>query len=674
MKLMNIRKSIVTVGAVLMTVAVSAQMKLPTKTINGKKYYSYEVKKKETIYSIAQKLGVTKDEIVRYNPSVAEGFEKKQVLFFPVDVFGDGTHASYLNTPQGSDRKVALDQSETVVHKVLSGETLYGVSKLYNVSQEAILAANPGCDGSLRVGQELVIPQPNNSVGDNGDAKAQVIYHTVKPGETLYSLAKKYNTNIERIVADNPGVSPQRLVAGASVKIEPNTSQPVAIDAEVAQMYTHKAQKDETFASIAKKYGITEQQLKAANPQLSKVKNGKIVYVPVVSSEKLYYDQQKASIKDLEKNYSGRLDAMYDKAASFKKNGKTINIGVVLPFQLHKDNPPRQALLYTEFYKGFLLGVNEARTKTNKKINVLVYDTQHNLNRTDSILELDALKNMDFIVAPSEPQQLKRMNDFGKKNGVYVLNCFTVKNEDYINNPRVMQVNIPSTYMAGKVTEWFDQRFSGYSVIFLDDPECKDNDIFNDLKAHIEAKKYKTNTLTIIHELTAANLSKYMNPGTKYVFVPTSGNKNLLKKIVKALRQTKKDRVDCDFALFGYPEYSLYLRDFQDDMQAIDTYIYARFFNSRGFRYREVEKQYENWYGEEMLYTAPTMGLCGYDTANYLIGKMASSSRMEADRERYDGVQTDFKFQRVSNWGGFINNTVNIIHFTPNKEIIDTTR
>lgn len=670
---MNIKKAILAVVAVVVAMTASAQLKLPVKTINGKRYYSYEVKKKETIYSIAQKLGLTKEEILRYNPSVAEGFAKNQVLFFPVDVFADGTHGSYQDKPQASGKKVSLDKTETVRHRVTSGETLYGLSKLYNVSQEDILAANPGSDGALHVGETLVIPQANGNGQTQGETS--VLYHTIKQGETLYSLAKKYNTNIEKIIADNPGVSPQRFVAGTVIKIDANTSSPVEIEAEVARMYTYKAQKDETFATIAKKFGVTEQQLKMANPKLSKVKNGKIVYVPVMSNEKLYYDQQKASIKDLEKNYSSnKLDMIYDNVASFKKNGKTINIGMVLPFQLHKDNPPKQALLYIEFYKGFLLGVNEARTKTNKKINVLVYDTQHNLNRTDSILELDALKNMDFIIAPSEPQQLKRVNDFGKKNGVYVLNCFTVKNEDYISNPRVMQVNIPSAYMAGKVTEWFDQRFKDYSVIFLDDPESKDNDIFDDLKAHIEAKKYKTNTLTIIHELTATNLSKYMNPGTKYVFVPTSGSKNLLKKIVKALRQAKKDRVDCDFALFGYPEYSLYLRDFQDDMQAIDTYIYARFFNSRGFRYRKVERQYENWYGEEMLYTAPTMGLCGYDTANYLIDKMSSSSRMDADKERFDGVQTDFKFQRVSNWGGFINNTVNIIHFTPSKEIIDTTR
>ena len=228
--------------------------------------------------------------------------------------------------------------------------------------------------------------------------------------------------------------------------------------------------------------------------------------------------------------------------------------------------------------------------------------------------------------------------------------------------------------MVGNVAEWFDKQFNGYSVIFLDDPEETDNDIFSELRNHIENNGYNTNTLTIIHELAFSNLTKFMDPGTKYVFFPTSGSKALLGKVVKALKKAKSERFDCSIVLFGYPEYSLYLRDYQEDMMEIDTYIYTRFFNTRGFRYREIERRYNNWYKESMLYTAPTMGLLGFDVAHYLISKFAQNDQFTEDEKQFDGIQTNFKFRRVSNWGGFINNSVDIIHFAPDRTILDIAR
>ncbi len=58
---------------------------LPMLTVDGKKYYHYEVTSKETLYTICKKLGVTKDEVVKYNPKVADGLRAGTVLVFPVD-------------------------------------------------------------------------------------------------------------------------------------------------------------------------------------------------------------------------------------------------------------------------------------------------------------------------------------------------------------------------------------------------------------------------------------------------------------------------------------------------------------------------------------------------------------------------------------------------------------
>ena len=57
-------------------IALAAQLNLPVRTIGGEEYYYRQVKKKETIYGISKELGIKKDDIVKYNPSVAAGLQK----------------------------------------------------------------------------------------------------------------------------------------------------------------------------------------------------------------------------------------------------------------------------------------------------------------------------------------------------------------------------------------------------------------------------------------------------------------------------------------------------------------------------------------------------------------------------------------------------------------------
>ena len=67
---------------------LQARLPLPIRVIGGTKFYYHEVEKKETLYSIAHKLGITEADIAKYNPGVAQdGLKAGQYLFFPVADF-----------------------------------------------------------------------------------------------------------------------------------------------------------------------------------------------------------------------------------------------------------------------------------------------------------------------------------------------------------------------------------------------------------------------------------------------------------------------------------------------------------------------------------------------------------------------------------------------------------
>ena len=494
------------------------------------------------------------------------------------------------------------------------------------------------------------------------------IFHTLQTGESIFTIAKQYNASIEGIITSNPGLKPDEYTPGAKVKVVPNTALPFIYERTGHRYYKYEAGRGETFTSIAAANGITEQELKATNPDLKKVKKGKTVIIPKPYSERVTGEMTTIPLDELRDYYEPRINDIYYNLVG-KRLENEVNIALILPFQLHKSAPPKQAYLYTDFYKGMLLALDSASRVTNKHINLKVYDTQHNLNVTDSILSLPDLKTMNMIIAPSEPQQLARINNFGKANGVPVLNCFTTKNEDYLDNPYVYQVNTPTEEMMHNVMNWFDNQFKGYNVIYLVSASDNDKEMYEDIRTHISRKKYSTNVINVNGDLTYNDISNKMNPGSKYVFIPSSGDKGLVKKYMKALKEVKKERFDCDLSLVVYPEYVLYLKDYQTDLQDVDSYMFTRFFNAKGFRTRDLEAAYKSNFEGEPIQATPHMAIYGYDAGLYLLKSLGVDGIINEDTPLYKGIQTSFRWERGDNWRGYTNQAIEIVHFSTDHQI-----
>ena len=651
-----------------------AQNNLPKTTVAGHEYYYYETSANESIYDIAAKIGVTKDDIINNNPDAADGIDSGMRLYFPVDKSAATTLPA---PPQGR------------THTVEQGETVYGLAKRYGLAVDELIAANPGTENGIKAGQVLTIPDGQAATGSQVNASQQVrnafgntgtinqidvprgsdpVFITIQDGESIYSIAKQYNTTIEGIITANPGLEPNEYTPGTKIKVIPNSALPFIYERTGFRNYKYEVQRGETYASIAAANGITEQALKAANPDLKKVKKGKTITLPKPFTERVTGEMATIPMDELRSYYEPRIHDLYENLVG-KRLENEVNIAMILPFQLHKSTPPKQAYLYTDYYKGFLLALDSASNITNKHINLKVYDTQHNLNVTDSILALPELKAMNMLIAPSEPQQLARINAFGKANGVPVMNCFTTKNEDYLDNPYVYQVNTPTDEMMHGVMRWFDEQFKGYNVVFLNASSDNDKEMFEQMRQHINRKKYNTSTINVVGDLSYNDISNQMNPGSKYVFIPSSGDKALVKKYIKALKQVKSDRFDCDLSLIAYPEYVLYLKDYQEDFQGVDTYMFTRFFNAKGFRTRDLEAAYKSNFEGEPLQAVPNMAIYGYDTGMYLLKSLGVDGIINDETPLYKGIQTSFRWERGDNWRGYTNQAIEVVHFSTDHQI-----
>lgn len=92
-----------------------------------------------------------------------------------------------------------------VVHKVLAQQTLYSLSRRYKTTVSEINKANPVLADGLQVGQTLKIPYGGKIISPDSEVRAEVetITHRVKAGETLFSIARKYDVQVSEIKSWN---------------------------------------------------------------------------------------------------------------------------------------------------------------------------------------------------------------------------------------------------------------------------------------------------------------------------------------------------------------------------------------------------------------------------------------------------------------------------------------
>lgn len=189
----------VAAAVVLMAVSLAADadpLNLPIKVVDGVQYYYREVKPKETIYGLCRELGLSKGEIVRYNPTVGDGLKAGVTLYFPVADFG------VAGKPEV--KKVYLDQPKRPevtadVHLVEKGETIYGISRQYGVSEERLMAANPQLSDGLKAGTLLNIPSEGEEDKD---------FRATKAAKDI-NATKDINAAEEEPVAVATGVLPE---------------------------------------------------------------------------------------------------------------------------------------------------------------------------------------------------------------------------------------------------------------------------------------------------------------------------------------------------------------------------------------------------------------------------------------------------------------------------------
>lgn len=579
----------------------------------------------------------------------------------------------------GSSIKVmaqASAESGYFLHTVTKGQSLYSISSMYNVSIDDIVRLNPGSDKQIREGAALKIPQ---AVSTNSD---KPVFHTIQAGETLYRLSVKYNITTQAICEANPGLSSENFRSGQVIiipiqstsKTEKETPKATAKEETTVKMNDwkdmHKVERKETIFSISREYGITEEELIAANPELKngKLKRGTFLFIPYGKNEqKTQQTESKPTIQELTN------EEIFSRFEDSKKEIKTIKAAVLLPFMAGTSANMEEQIRMVEYYEGFLMAVDSLK-KEGVSVDLYTYDTKGREATLNNILARKEMKNMDIIFGPARSQDIDALATFADKNNIRLVIPFAPKVDQVFKNPHIYQVNTPQSYLYSEVYEHFNRKFSGCNVIFLNasNGDREKDEFIKGMKTGLKENGISYRDFTMTDNFY--DITTVMDTLKNNIFIPTSGKSTALVKILPQLTQIRRERPDYSMNLFGYPEWQTYTNDYLASFYEIDTYFYSSFYTNNLFPAAvNFTHAYRRWYSKDMANIYPKYGMLGYDTGYFFLkGLSKYGNKMEENLSsiHVTPIQTGFKFERVNNWGGFINRKVFFVHFSKDYELI----
>jgi len=380
----------------------------------AQEFASHNVKKGETVYSIAKQYGISESLLYQLNPDVKNGIKTGDFLIVPA---------------QGTVVLKGLKK-----HRVKRKETIKSIALKYNITQDALKKYNKDLYArGVKKGEKINIPVfGKNTKITTPTETAEVIKDTtvtylVVPKETKYGIARKYGITIIELEALNPSMG-DSLQIGQEIVV-PNTE--VLEDEttiEAANFEYYEVLPKEGFFRLKIKLGLSEEEIIALNPYAKEgLKEGMILKIPKESTVSMVSE---FNATDLE---------------NFITNSQTKRLAVMLPFKLNKvdtdsintnkrliksSSTLRAAI---DFYSGVLMATEFAKDK-GISIHLDVYDTAANPANVSSIIDSKNFNEVDAVIGPLLSKNVEKAASKLQAKGIPVFSPLSKKKLKQYNN------------------------------------------------------------------------------------------------------------------------------------------------------------------------------------------------------------------------------------------------
>ena len=431
-------------------------------------YKTHKVKDGETIESIAKIYLVTPYDIYALNPDAKTGLKPNTILVIP--------KSRVLKNPIKTETRQLLNYKS---HKVKRKETLFSISKKYNVTIEDIKKHNTRLySDNLQKGNRINIPRYRTVLVDSNLGNT-IKKYSVLPKEGKWRVAYKFGISVSELEKLNPKMG-DSLQIGQEINV-PNIADNEEKTVEETYGYYTVLPK-EGFFRLKIKLGLSQEDIETLNPELvdSGLKEGMILKVPL----------------DVENNINNanvERSTLADRLINFD----TKHIAVMLPFRLNridldsvqevkamlrKDNLSSVSL---DFHTGVLMALDSAK-QLGISTKLDVYDTRAQISQVTRILNDNNFSNYDAVIGPFTSSNFDRAASMLRKDNVPIVSPVT-KSKTLYNN--VFQT-IPSNDLLRKSLIKFVKRNTDSitkHIIIISD--AKNRSVSNILKGEFPLAK-----------------------------------------------------------------------------------------------------------------------------------------------------------------------------------------
>ncbi len=585
------------------------------------------------------------------------------------------------------------------LHTVTKGQGLYSISRMYGVTEADIIRLNPGSEVVIKAGEQLRIPQAQKTQQTPEATSTNAAgerFHTIKTGETLYRLTVIYGLTAREICNANPGLSAENFKVGQVIVIpekkettqtptQPKVTEPNPIIAQTTTPVEaapkcrteHRVKRKENIYRISRMYGITELELVNANPELRvrKLRNGETLCIPFSESE--LKKMQAAQVKpEIEKPIEVVIPTDEDLFADSRDDAEPIEqikVAVILPFMLG-DSISSEQMKMVEFYEGMLLALDSLKGQ-GVSVDLHIYDSGDKWKSIKPILTQPEMREMNLIIGPAHETHIAEAAAFADTTGIRLVIPFARQVDEVFTNPYIYQVNTPQSYFYSEVYDRFFMQFPCPNVIFLDNPEEEDDDMIEGFKRELN---YRAVPYTVLLADTATNkdtLLTALDTERQNILMMTSEKSGSLNNMIPIFQLLVRDTASTkyDIHLFGYPQYQVYTNNHLASFYEIDTYFYSSFYTNNLLpEAKAFHQKYRRTYSKEIVNRYPKYAILGFDITYYFLKAMhlyGTEMDSRLNEMEYSPLQTGFKFERVNNWGGFINRKVFFVHFSKDYKL-----
>lgn len=375
---------------------------------------------------------------------------------------------------------IFAQQKKYVSYSVKKGETIKSIAKRYDLSKRDLLRLNPGVRKKPKANTVIIVPNKNYGKKVVIVVKDDSNLYTVKPKETLYSISKKNGITIEELKAANPALK-NGMKIGMKLTIPKASKVDAANDLE--NFLTRTVVVDDTVYNLTKRYDISENELRSLNPLLKDgLKLGMILKIkPVETTSEITEEENTESFVE-------NID--FDKA---------LNVVFMLPYQLNKQNDSvtkagfikSNSLLNftTDFHLGAKMAIDSLKQK-GIHINAKFLDTENSNIKIKYLLSINDLNSADVVIGPLYYDKAYAV---AKRLNVPVIAPFYSKKQKKLTTGNLVKSSPDLDAYEEKLLNYMSETYNGENIVVINDEKPENQSklwrIVNKLKSFDSIQK-----------------------------------------------------------------------------------------------------------------------------------------------------------------------------------------